>query len=153
MSKVLFREIRQQHDEEHALLEDAIQHVLGAAEAEDPRSLQAAWTALERRLGSHLDVEERCLFPLVEYRRAGEVQSLREEHARIRALVSEIGLACDLHSVRKGALETLAALFAEHTRREDEALARWLDESAPLETRRALPRLFVEMMRAELRAG
>ena len=150
MSKVLFTEIRRQHAGEHAVLEDAMRLLLRAAEGDDPRPLEAAFCALEQRLIAHLDVEERWLFPLVEYRHAGDVRALREEHARIRALVTELDHACESHAVTKPMLEALATLLADHGRREGESLSRWLDESAPAETQRGLPALFVEMLRAEL---
>jgi len=153
MSKVLFREIRRQHADEHAVLEDAMRLLLLAAEGDDPRPLEAAFTDLERRLLAHLDLEERWLFPLVEFRFRGDVLALREEHAQIRSLVAQIERAGELHQVTKPMLETLATLLAGHARREGENLSRWFDESAPAETRQGLPRLLVEMLRAELHAS
>lgn len=153
MSKVLFSEIRRQHADEHAVLDDAMRLLLRAAEGDDPLPLEAAFLDLERRLIAHLDIEERWLFPLVEYRYAGDVLVLREEHARIRTLVAQIERSREVHQMTKPLLETLATLLAAHSQREDANLSRWLDESAPVETRRGLPRLFVEMMRAELQAS
>lgn len=150
MSKVLFREIRRQHADEHAALEDAMRLLLRTADGDDPLPLEAAFLDLERRLIGHLDLEERWLFPLLEYRHAGDVVALREEHAQIRTLLAQIERAREVHQMTKSLLETLATLLASHSQREDVSLARWLDESAPVEARRGLPRLFVEMMRAEL---
>ena len=150
MSKVLFREIRRQHADEHAVLEDAMRLLLRAAEGDDPRPLEAAFTDLERRLMAHLELEERWLFPLVEYRYAGDVLTLRDEHAQLRSLMAQIERAGEVHQVTRPMLETLATLLAGHGRREGEALSRWFDESAPVETRQGLPRLFVEMLRNEL---
>lgn len=150
MSKVLFKEIRRQHADEHAVLDDAMRLLLRAAQGDDPLPLEAAFLDLERRLTAHLDLEERWLFPLVEYRHAGDVLVLREEHAQIRTLIAQLERAREVHQMTKPMLETLATLLVSHSEREDASLARWLDESAPAETRRGLPRLFVEMLRAEL---
>jgi hemerythrin len=152
MSRQLLREIRRQHREEHAVLDALTRRLLGEARDGDPRQTREAWAALERRLTSHLAFEEDSLFPLVEPRHAKELRELSREHVRIRALMTEIGLAMQLSVVRKGALEALAALLASHTAHEDANLDLWLDQMAPMDDRRHLPRLFVDMMRAELHA-
>ncbi len=151
MTTVLLKEIRRQHRQEHAALDDALRRALAATDDADPRRLQAVWTAFERRLFRHLELEEQSLFPLVERIHPDEVHELCADHGRLRHLAMEIGLGCDLHTLTKLTLSEFATLLTEHAAREDATLDRWLDDAVPSDTRRHLASLFVDMMRAELR--
>jgi iron-sulfur cluster repair protein YtfE (RIC family) len=58
----LRNELLRQHERTGKLLHD----LDDATETGDARELQRAWTGFEKELSSHLETEERELFPLVE---------------------------------------------------------------------------------------
>jgi hemerythrin-like domain-containing protein len=153
MTKAHSSEIRHELTKQHASLEEALQELLRVASEVDPRPLQQAWSAFEHQLLRHLDLEEASLFPLVEAAHPDEVRALRVEHDRIRDVVGELGLCCDLHTVRKQAVERLVKMLRTHAEREDATLYLWADEEAPLQTRRHLLRVLVKTVRSELHAG
>ncbi|HEV8551605.1 MAG TPA: hemerythrin domain-containing protein [Polyangiaceae bacterium] len=152
MSKVLLGEIRCQHREQHAALAVAMQRVLSAARDDAGVGLVSAWRELESRLTSHLELEQASLFPWVEPHHAAQIREFRDEHARLRALIAEVGTACNAHGVPRRAIEELAVRLEAHGRDEEALLEGWLDEDAPADTRRHLAGLFVAMLRAELHA-
>lgn len=133
---------------QHASLEGTLAGIVRAAAEVDPRPLQEAWAAFETTLMRHLELEEKSLFPLIEGTHPDEIRALRVEHDRIRDVVGELGLCCDLHAVRKHAVERLANMLRSHAEWENATLYRWIDEEAPAETRRHLLRLLVETLRS-----
>ena len=151
MTKVLSGAIRHELVKQHASLEAAVQELLRRASQPDQRELQKSWAAFETDLLRHLDLEEQSLFALVESAHPEEIRELRVEHDRIRDVVGELGIYCDLHAVRKHALDRLVRMLRSHAEREDATLYRWVDEQAPVETRRHLLRLLATTLRAELR--
>lgn len=92
--------------------------------AEDARApecgapLQSTWCQFEARLLGHMDAEESYLLPLIEGSHPAEVQRIRVEHVRIRQLVSELGVAIELHAARQPAIEALVKLLHDHAKRE-----------------------------------
>ncbi|MDF3071282.1 MAG: hypothetical protein K0R38_6883 [Polyangiaceae bacterium] len=81
--------------------------------------LQSTWCQFEARLLCHMEAEENYLLPLIEASHAGEVERLRLEHVRIRQLVSELGVAIELHAARQPAIDALVKLLHDHAQRED----------------------------------
>lgn len=146
-------EIRQELRRQHASIADALQDLLRLAADADPRALQLAWSGFEHELFRHFEFEEDSLFPLAEEAFPDDVRAMRAEHDRIRDVVCELGLLCDLHAVRKRAVERLVNMLRAHAEHEDATLYRWVDEQAPAETRRHLLRLFMNTVRSEFKAG
>jgi hemerythrin-like domain-containing protein len=153
MNKTLPNPIRLELRRQHACIAEALQDLLRLASDADPRALQLAWSAFERELFQHLEFEETSLFPVTEEAYPDEVRAMRADHDRIRDVVCELGLLCDLHAVRKRAVERLVSMLRRHGEREDATLYRWVDEQAPVETRRHLLRLFMDTARSEFKAG
>lgn len=151
MTKPLSSEVRQELMQQHASLEETLLELLRAASESDPRPLQDAWAAFETGLLRHFELEEAALFPLVEGTHSDEIRALRAEHDRIREVVGELGVCCDLHTVRKQAVERLVRMLRAHAGREDATLYRWVDDEAPVDTRRHLLGLIVNTVRSELR--
>jgi hypothetical protein len=106
------------HAEIHALLECLAQDV----DAPPCGALAATWAELEARLLRHMDTEELYLLPLLEASHPAEVEHTRADHARIRELVAELGVAIELHTVRKPAVMQLVELLQRHAAHEDAAL-------------------------------
>jgi len=137
------------HD--HVWLDSALNDLACAAEAAEPQELLRAWSELEAGLVRHLDAEERELFPLVAPFHAAAVDALRDEHQRIRKLVTELGLRAELHTLRKDAVDDLVEALRRHAEHEDRTLYHWVEEHLPEDTRRHLLGLLAKTVRADLR--
>lgn len=98
---------------------------------ESAAPLQATWGQFETRLTSHMEAEERELLPLVEAAHPLEVARTLAEHAQIRQLVAELGIAIDLHAARQPAIEGLIKLLRAHALREDHVLYEFAGSKAP----------------------
>jgi hemerythrin-like domain-containing protein len=136
---------------EHAWLEQALFDLACAAEGADPSELLHAWSELERGLLQHLDFEEREIFPLVVPFHAKAVDTLRDEHDRVRKLVTELGVRAELHTLRKDAIDDLVEALRRHAEHEDRTLYHWVEEHLPEDTRRHLLGLFAKTVRADTR--
>ena len=108
----------QDHEELDALLQRLAEDV----EAPTAATLEATWNAFEGRLLRHLEAEERFLLPLVEASSPEEVRRTRADHARIRDSIAELGIAIELHSIRKAQISELIQFLRAHAKHEDEAL-------------------------------
>jgi hemerythrin-like domain-containing protein len=112
---------------EHAELRRVFDELSNAVEGADAPTVVRVWTEFERALERHLCLEEEQLFPALELRHRAEVRRLREEHTWIRALVAELGLRADLHTLRKDVADALVAALTEHAEQEDRGLYAWAD--------------------------
>jgi acetamidase/formamidase len=83
-------------------------------------ALQATWSTFEASMVRHLDAEERYLLPLLEASHPALVERIRFDHARIRNSINALGVAVELHTVRKPAITELIELLRAHSRYEDE---------------------------------
>jgi hypothetical protein len=110
--------LSQDHQELAALLERLSQ----AAEASDRQALTATWAELEPRVIRHMEAEERYLLPLVEADHPAQAKRTLLEHAQIRDLIAELGVAVELHAVRSADIQALIELLRAHSQREDEEL-------------------------------
>jgi len=142
--------LRNELIQQHERLESTLQGLVRAAESIDRSELQRVWTVFERELSAHLDYEESKLFPLVEGFHPGEIQALRSEHRHIRNVVAKLGVSCDLHSLNQDALLELVESLRRHAEREDRTLYPWVEELAPLGTRRHLLGLLARTVHAEV---
>jgi hemerythrin len=117
-------------DQDHRELGELLLRL--AQDARDPSgsALRATWNELERRLLAHLEAEEQYLLPLVEAGHPAQVDCTRSEHAQIRQLVSELGVAIELHAAREPMVSELIRTLDEHAEREDRTLYRFAGEKA-----------------------
>ncbi|HEX2672021.1 MAG TPA: hemerythrin domain-containing protein [Polyangiaceae bacterium] len=138
-------DIKAHLNSDHRDLEQLLARLTSAIEGADSSELCEQWTHFEQNLRDHLDTEERCLFPLVAHEHRGEVASLRSEHQHIRQALSELGVAVDLHTLRKAAVDELIVYLREHAQREDRALYRWIERSPTAE--RGLRHMFARRAR------
>ena len=122
--------VRQRLDQDHRELRQLLLRL--AEDAHDPSgsALRTTYSELERRLLAHLEAEEQYLLPLVEGSHPAQADCTRSEHAQIRRLVSELGLAIELHSAREPMISELIRTLDEHAEREDRTLYRFADEKA-----------------------
>jgi hypothetical protein len=118
--------LSQDHQELDALLRRLAQD----ARAPMPGALQITWGTFEARLSRHMEAEERFLLPLLEGSDPAEFTRIRLEHARIRDLLTELGVAVDLHAVREPNITELIEVLEEHAKHENGALYRLAGEKA-----------------------
>lgn len=107
-------------------------HVDLAAEADE------AFGDFERGVLAHLEVEEQHLIPLIERDLPAEAAAIRAEHAKIRALLAEIGVSLELHAVREERLVALAAFLHAHAEREEKLLYRLAEGGLDRERRASI---------------
>jgi hemerythrin len=144
--------LREELEKQHDWLETTLNALVWAVEGSSPNDVGLAWAEFEHELSSHLDFEERELFPLVEPLHPEGVKVLRQEHVHIRKLVAELGLEADLHTLHRHTVEALVETLRRHAEHEDRTLHRWIEESAPEDTRRHLFGLLLKTVRNAARA-
>ena len=132
---------------EHVALEQLLALLTRALEGDDSANLCEVWTRFERNLQDHLDAEEQCLFPLVLSAHRCEVEQLRDEHQHIRGALSELGIAVDLHALRKASVDELIDYLQRHAVREEHSLYDWIDDD--MAARRGLPAMLERRARHE----
>jgi len=113
--------------DDHRALEALLSNLESALECASTAELCEQWTRFELNLRDHLDTEERCLFPLVAASNRSEVEALRAEHQCIRKALSELGVALDLHTLRKASVDEFIVYLQRHALREENTLYRWVD--------------------------
>jgi hypothetical protein len=134
---------------DHEDLDALLQCLAEDVEAPGGRRLEATWAAFESRLIGHLDAEERFLLPLIEASNPDEINRIRADHARIRDSVTELGLAIELHAVRKSRIMELIHFMQAHAKHEDEALYRLAGDKAST----AVEHSILESLKAAVRSA
>ncbi|MEI9941876.1 MAG: hemerythrin domain-containing protein [Pseudomonadota bacterium] len=114
---------------DHGGLEGSLAQLACAIDEADPQQLCEQWTQFELNLRDHLDTEERFLFPLVATAHRKDVEELRAEHRHIRSALSELGIAVDLHTLRKASVDELIVYLQRHAAREEHSLYQWTDHN------------------------
>ena len=115
--------------DDHARLEGLFRDLLNAAEGIDQPTLRRVWTQFEAGLLAHLDAEEQYLLPHFAKERPVAVRTIRAEHEQIRRLVAELGVATDLHLLRKRTTDDLIAALRAHAQRETQSLYPWPEQA------------------------
>ena len=111
----------------HREIEEACLALLGACCAGDPCDLARRWAEIEHQLYDHMMAEEHFLFPAYQRDEPENAQDLRDDHAWLRELALEVGVAVELHTVRAGQIRAFVAALREHGAREEASLYRWAD--------------------------
>ncbi|HEX8109157.1 MAG TPA: hemerythrin domain-containing protein [Kofleriaceae bacterium] len=114
-------------DQHHREIEEACLALLGAGYAGEPCELTRRWGEIEHQLYDHMMAEEHFLFPAYQRDEPENAQDLRDQHARLRALALEIGVAVQLHTVRMEQIQAFVAVLRAHGQREEASLYRWAD--------------------------
>ncbi|HEX7942992.1 MAG TPA: hemerythrin domain-containing protein [Gemmatimonadaceae bacterium] len=114
-------------DQHHREIEEACLALLGAGFVGDPSELARRWGEIEHQLCDHMMAEEQFLFPAYQHAEPENAQDLRDQHARLREQMLEIGVAVQLHTVRMDQLQAFAAALRAHAQREETSLYRWAD--------------------------
>ncbi len=132
---------------DHRRLEDVLERVLAACEANDREALGPLWTEFEVGLLAHLDAEDAHLLPALFAAAPQDARVIVQEHRHIRSRLAELGVAVDLHTLR---LET-ARLFIDelraHARTEDRLLYAWGDAHLDAPRRTSIIAALAEALR------
>lgn len=131
--------IREHMWADHSRMMGLFQKLTDTVDGADAPTIERMWTEFERVLETHMQAEERHLFPLLEETDPTEVRELWAEHQAFRRLVAELGVRTDLHTLRKETVDDLVEKLRAHANRENELLYRRADElMAPAARREAL---------------
>jgi hemerythrin superfamily protein len=138
---------------DHRLVEQALEQLVAAFEADDRERMRELWTTFEAQLLAHLETEERFVMPGFLAKNARGARAIAEEHKHIRRRMTEIGTAVELHVVR---LETLRAFIEElraHARTEENLLYQWVDENMSEPEKTSILHELARMVEAKLKAA
>lgn len=111
--------------EHHHKLDRQLDGLVARAKEDDPTALRATWTAFDRELLRHMELEEAEILPGFARQDAAGARAILADHAEIRSGLLEMGVDLDLHLVRAEAIETFVRQLKEHARREEAALYAW----------------------------
>ncbi len=111
--------------EHHLEIEAECLEIMSAGLADDPRDLVRRWAKVERELLEHMAAEERMVFPAYQRADPENAQDLRDDHAVLREHALEIGIAIQLHTIRRDQLQRFVDQLRAHARREEASLYRW----------------------------
>jgi hypothetical protein len=111
----------------HREIEEACRALLGAGYAGVPGELTRSWGEIEHQLYDHMMAEEHFLFPAYQEDEPDNAQALRDQHARLRKLAREIGIAVQLHIIRMEQIERFVSALRAHGRLKEMTLYWWAD--------------------------
>lgn len=114
-------------DQHHREIEEACLALLGACYAGDPGDLARRWAEIEHQLYDHMMAEEHFLFPAYQHDEPDDAHVLRDQHARLREQALEVGVAAELHTVRREQIEAFVAALRAHGQCEEASLYPWAD--------------------------
>lgn len=112
--------------------------MLAAAYADDSRQLAATWAELESELESHMAAEEEVILPGFGAHSPDDAAQIHLDHARIRALLTPIGIEVELHMTRAHRLDLLVDALSAHALFEDTTMYPWAEAHLPEVTQRLL---------------
>lgn len=124
--------------ERHRGLMSAILALTSTARSEDPRVLATRWRELDGALRDHMAAEERLIMPAYQRSEPEEAEELRNEHARIRGLLDEIGADLRERTLDPTRMSRLVERLQAHEKREDTSMYPWTERNLPLVSRRQL---------------
>lgn len=115
--------------EDHRHLDRLFQEIVAWAHEGEHATLRGEWQRFERELTSHMELEEQEILPAFSGEHLAEAQSIRDEHARIRAGLTELGIELDLHCLRAESVEAFIGHLRAHAKREEALLYPWASRS------------------------
>jgi hypothetical protein len=143
--------IRERFLSDHRRLEQLLERLMNAFEANDREDIQRLWTDLESSLLVHIDAEEKFLLPSLLRTHESEAHGLLRDHERIRTRLTELGAGIDLHIVRLETARALAEELRSHARDED-GIYQWADIALGEPERTSLLSAITERVRVAARS-
>jgi Hemerythrin HHE cation binding domain len=111
--------------DDHRRLDQALEEVLSLAGDRDADGLRGPWDGFELDLLTHLHAEEVHLLRTFRRYESQEARELAEEHAQLRALMTEVAIDLDLHQVNVALFERFGVRLRAHASRENGWLYPW----------------------------
>ena len=111
--------------EDHARLERAFDAMLTGVERGDWDDLRRRWPSFSRELTRHMDAEEIRIISGFGREHPREARTLLDDHARMRAQLTELGLALEQRDVSIERAQGFMIDLREHAAREDAVLYPW----------------------------
>jgi len=115
----------------HRDLDARFERLVAGAREGDPVELRNEWSAFERELLRHLELEEAEILPAFARHHAAEARAILVAHAEIRSALLEMGLNLDLHVLRADRVEAFVQQLEAHARREEAAFYAWAERHLP----------------------
>jgi hypothetical protein len=112
---------------DHRRLESLLQRLVAAFASNDRQEIASRWAELDAGLLSNMEAEEKHLIPALLRAGASEARILVQEHRHIRARLTELGSAFDLHLARLDSVRDFIDELRAHAQSEDRILYRWAD--------------------------
>lgn len=116
---------------DHQRLDDVFESLLNQMHAGDAEAARETWVRFERELLGHMEAEETELLPVLDRFDPEEAGTIRAEHLRIRALLAEMGVALELHTLREERVEAFVRALRQHAAHEEAGLYPWADKELP----------------------
>jgi hypothetical protein len=117
--------------DDHHRLDTLFEALIDAVHVDDAEAVQAAWTEVEQCLLAHLEAEEAHLLPVFDRFDPTESRIIRDEHAKIRGNLADLGVLLDLHALREDKVLELVAFLRGHAAREEAKLYPWATRELP----------------------
>jgi hemerythrin superfamily protein len=136
--------IRERFLADHVQLEELLEEVLRAFEADDRERIASLWNQFDARLLAHLAAEEKYMIPPLLRVDPPGARAILEEHEHIRARLTELGAGVDLHIVRLGTARAFIDELRAHANHEDKVLYQWADAHLGESDRATLLRALVD---------
>jgi hemerythrin superfamily protein len=118
---------------DHQRLSKLFEDLVVAFRADARDDAAHLWSEFEAGLLAHLELEEKRILPKLAQVDAAETKVLLQQHDRIRAQLSELGVGVDLHLTHSDAVTAFVQELEAHAKREEALLYRWLKTSLPQE--------------------
>ena len=124
--------------EHHVRLLSRCRDLLAAAYADDSRELVTCWCELETELVDHMAAEEELILPRYAAHAPAEGQRIAADHARMRELLTPMGVEVELHESRASRLRQLVDTLEAHAAFEDAGMYPWAERNLGRDTRHLL---------------
>lgn len=122
----------------HRRLAAKCRELLAWAYTDDTRELAAAWRELEAELNDHIAAEEEVILPAYAQHAPDNAKQILDDHARLRELLTPIGVEIERHETRAARLRRLAEALDAHTLFEEATMYPWAQNNLTAVARRLL---------------
>jgi hemerythrin superfamily protein len=112
---------------DHDRLDRAFAAIVTRVEGGDWRQIESEWLAFQGALLGHLEAEEKHVIPALAQDRPLAAELLLDDHARIRVMLTELGIELDLHLLGAARVEAFVAALRAHAEREERIFYPWVD--------------------------
>ncbi|MCL2725545.1 MAG: hemerythrin domain-containing protein [Polyangiaceae bacterium] len=107
---------------DHRRLEEILERLIAAFEAEDSEGINALLTEFDTGMAAHLEEEEKSLFPALQQTSPRDARALMQEHRHLRTRLSELSAGIDSHVVGLQVARDLIEELRAHARNEERVL-------------------------------